>query len=48
MLLRAWFVDNGWQQCILDPCTYISRAFHVFAMVAFCVDDIPAACSDAT
>jgi hypothetical protein len=48
MLLRAWLVDNGWQQCISDPCIYIFRSGHVFAMIALYVDDIPAACNDAT
>jgi hypothetical protein len=48
MLLRAWPVDSGWRQCALDPCTYIFRAGHVFAMIALYVDDIPASCSDAT
>jgi hypothetical protein len=48
MLLRAWLVDNGWQQCISDPCTYIFRVVHVFAMIAFYVDAIPASCNDAT
>jgi hypothetical protein len=48
MLLRAWLVDNGWQQCVSDPCIYIFRAGHVFAMIALYVDDIPAACDDAS
>jgi hypothetical protein len=48
MLLRAWLVDNGWQPCISNPCIYIFRAGHVFAMIALYVDDIPAACNDAT
>jgi hypothetical protein len=48
MLLRAWLVDNGWQQYISDPCMYIFRTCHVFAMIALYVDDIPAACNDAT
>jgi hypothetical protein len=48
MLLRAWLVDNGWQQCVSDPCIYIFRTGHVFAMIALYVDDIPAACNDAT
>jgi hypothetical protein len=48
MLLRAWLVDNGWQQCVSDPCIYIFRAGHVFAMIALYVDDIPAACNDAS
>jgi hypothetical protein len=48
MLPRAWHVDNGWQQCISDPCIYIFRAGHVFAMIALYVDDIPAARNDAT
>jgi hypothetical protein len=47
MLLRAWLVDNGWQQCVSDLCIYIFRAGHVFAMIALYVDDIPAACNDA-
>jgi hypothetical protein len=25
MLLRAWLVDNGWQQCVSDPCIYMFR-----------------------
>jgi hypothetical protein len=48
MLLRAWLVDNGWQQCIYGPCIYIFRTGHVLAMIALYVDDIPAACNDAT
>jgi hypothetical protein len=48
MLLRAWLVDHGWQQCVSDPCIYIFRTGHVFAMIVFYVDDIPAACNDAT
>jgi hypothetical protein len=47
MLLRALLVDNGWQQCISDPCIYIFRDGHVFAMIAVYVDDIPAAYNDA-
>jgi hypothetical protein len=43
MLLRAWLVDNGWQQYVPHPCIYILRAGHVFAMIALYVDDIPAA-----
>jgi hypothetical protein len=31
-----------------DPCIYIFRTGHVFAMIAMYVDDIPAACNDAT
>jgi hypothetical protein len=30
------------------PCIYIYRTGHVFAMIALYVDDIPAACNDAT
>jgi hypothetical protein len=48
MLLRAWLVDNGWQQCVSDPCIYIYRTSPIFAMIAMYVDDIPAACNDAT
>jgi hypothetical protein len=48
MLLRAWLVDHGWQQCVSDPCIYILRTGHVFAMIALYVGDIPAACNDAT
>jgi hypothetical protein len=48
MLLRAWLVDHGWQQRISDPCMYIFRTGHVFAMIAMYVDDIPAACNGAT
>jgi hypothetical protein len=47
MLLRAWLVDNGWQQCFSYRCIYIFRAGHVFAMIVLYVDDIPAACNDA-
>jgi hypothetical protein len=47
MLLRAWLVDHGWQQCVSDPCIYIFRTGHVFAMIAMYVDDIHAACNDA-
>jgi hypothetical protein len=45
MLFRAWLVDHGWQQCVSDPCIYIVRTGHVFAMIALYVDDIPAACN---
>jgi hypothetical protein len=31
MLLRAWLVDHGW---LVDPCIYIFRTGHVFAMIA--------------
>jgi hypothetical protein len=48
MLLRAWLVDHGSQQCVSDPCIYIYRTGHVFAMIAMYVDDIFAACNDAT
>jgi hypothetical protein len=48
MLLRAMLVDNGWQQFVSDPCSYIFRTGHVFAMIALYVDGIPAACNDAT
>jgi hypothetical protein len=48
MLLRAWLVDHGWLQCVSDPCIYIFRTGHVFAMIALYVDDIPAACNVAT
>jgi hypothetical protein len=48
MLLRASLVDHGWQQCVSDLCIYIFRAGHVFAMIALYVDDIPAACNDAS
>jgi hypothetical protein len=48
MLLRAWFFEHGWQQCISDPCIYIFRAGQNFAMIALYVDDISAACNDAT
>jgi hypothetical protein len=47
MLMRAWLVENGWQQCISDPCTHIFRAGNIFAMIALYVDDIHAACNDA-
>jgi hypothetical protein len=47
-MLRAWFVDNGWQQCVSDPCIYIFRTGHVLAMIALYADDIPAAYNDAT
>ena len=40
------FVDNGWQQCVSDPCIYIFRIGPIFAMIALYVDDIPAACND--
>jgi hypothetical protein len=26
VLLRAWLVDHGWQQCVSNPCIYIFRA----------------------
>jgi hypothetical protein len=48
MMLRAWRVDHGWQQCVSDPCIYIIRTGQVFTMIALYVDDIPAACNDAT
>jgi hypothetical protein len=47
MLLRAWLVDHGWQHCVSNPCIYIFRTGHVFALIALYVDDIPAACNDA-
>jgi hypothetical protein len=47
MLLIAWLVDHGWQQCVSDPCIHIFRTGHVFAMIALYVDDIPSACNDA-
>jgi hypothetical protein len=40
MLLRAWLVDHGWQQCVSDPCIYIFRTGRVFALIALYVDDI--------
>jgi hypothetical protein len=46
MLLRAWLVDHGWQLCVSDPCIYIFRTGHVFAMIALYVDDILATCND--
>jgi hypothetical protein len=48
MMLRAWLVDHGWQQSVSDLCIYTFRTGHVFAMIALYVDDIPAACNDAT
>jgi hypothetical protein len=48
MVLRAWLIDHGWQQCVSDPCIYIFRTGHVFAMIALYVNAIPAACNDAT
>jgi hypothetical protein len=48
MLLCAWLVDNVWQQCVSDPCIYIFRTSQVFEMIALYVDDIPAACNDAS
>jgi hypothetical protein len=38
MMLRAWLVDHGWQQCVSDPCIYIFCTGHVFAMIALYVD----------
>jgi hypothetical protein len=29
ILMRAWLVEHGWQQCVSDPCIYIFRAGHV-------------------
>jgi hypothetical protein len=48
MLLRVWLVDHELQQCVSDPRIYISRTDHVFTMIALNVDDILAACTDAT
>jgi hypothetical protein len=48
MFLHAWLVDNGWQQFVSNPCIYVFRAGQVFAMIAVYVDDIPAACNDAS
>jgi hypothetical protein len=48
MLLWEWLAENGWQQCISDPCMYIFRAGTIFATIALYVDDIPAGCNDAT
>jgi hypothetical protein len=33
---------------VSNPCIYIFRTGHVFAMIAMYVDDTPAACNDAT
>jgi hypothetical protein len=46
MLLRTWLVNHGWQQCVSDPCIYIFRTGHVFAMIALHVDDIHVASND--
>jgi hypothetical protein len=48
MLLRDWLVEHGWQHFISGPCIYFFRAGTIFAMIALYVDDIPAACNDAT
>jgi hypothetical protein len=48
MLMRAMLVNHGWQQCVSDPCIYIFRDGHVFAMIALYVDNIPVACNDAS
>jgi hypothetical protein len=48
MLLRAWHVDNGWQECVSVPGIYIFRNGQVCAMITHYVDDIPASCNDAT
>jgi hypothetical protein len=45
-MLQDWLVENGWQQCISDPCIYIFITGTVFAMIALYVDDIPAARND--
>jgi hypothetical protein len=47
MLMRAWLVEYGWQQCISDQCIYMFHAGHIFAMIALYVDDIPGASNDA-
>jgi hypothetical protein len=48
ILFQDWLVENGWQQCSSDPCIFIFRIGTVFAIIALYVDDIPAACNDAT
>jgi hypothetical protein len=48
MLLRDLLVNTCWQQCFSDRCIYIYRTGSVFVMIAMYVDDIPAACNDAT
>jgi hypothetical protein len=45
-LLRDWLVDQGWTQCISDPCIYNFRTCHIFSMIAMYVYDIPTACND--
>jgi hypothetical protein len=39
-------MGGKWMKCVSDPCIYISRTGHVFAMIALYVDDIPIACND--
>jgi hypothetical protein len=48
MPFRAWLVDNGWQQYVSNPSTYIFRAGHVFVMIAVCADAIHAAYNEAS
>jgi hypothetical protein len=39
-------VEQGWKQCMTDPCIYTFRTGDIFAMIALYVDDIPSACND--
>jgi hypothetical protein len=45
-LMRDKLVDQGWKQCMPDPCIYTCRTGNIFAMIALYVNDIPAACND--
>jgi hypothetical protein len=45
-LLREWLVEQGWKQCMFDPCIYTFRIGDIFAMIALYVDDISAASND--
>jgi hypothetical protein len=47
-LLRDLLVEQGWKQCMSDPCISIFRTSDILAMIALYVDDIPVACNDTT
>jgi hypothetical protein len=34
MLLRAWPVDHGWQQCVSDPCIELKLKLKLFTTCA--------------
>jgi hypothetical protein len=46
--MRDWLVENGWQQCISDPCINTFRTGAAFDMIALYVNDNLASCNNAT